>query len=444
MRRRIVSLACCFFATLVFIQTTPAQTRVEKVLNDRIQFTEEGFWIYNDLEGGVAAARNGGMPMLVTFRCIPCEHCVKLDEELMKQDKELQELLGQFVRVRVVTTNGLDLKQFQFDFDQSFAMIIMNADGTIYSRYGTRSDQTESVNDVSIEGLSAALRKSLELHRSYPSNRELFESKQPKETLFATPNDAALHKGKFPEELVFNDNVVKNCIHCHMVGDAEREFFWAEEKPIPDEILFQYPHPKAIGLILDPSTTGTVKEVVADSIADRAGFKPQDELIELEGQAILSIADVQWVLHHAGDEDEVQASVLRDGKSADMTIELPEGWRRQDRIDWRVTSWPLRRMLTGGMVLKEANAEQRKELGLADQQMALVVEHVGQYGAHAAAKRAGFKEGDIVIAYDGQNDLLRETDLLAYGAQQKKKGDRVEIELQRNGRNMKLTLPIQP
>ena len=62
-----------------------------------------------------------------------------LDDELVDTDPAIRPLLEKFVCVRQVATNGLDLRLFQFDTDQSFAVFMLNADGTIYGRFGTRS-----------------------------------------------------------------------------------------------------------------------------------------------------------------------------------------------------------------------------------------------------------------------------------------------------------------
>ena len=73
----------------------------------------------------------------------------------------------------------MDLQLFQFDYDQSFAAFIMNGDKTIYGRYGTRSHQTESEDDVSLEGFAAALEAGLEIHAGYPGNKSQLAGKQP-------------------------------------------------------------------------------------------------------------------------------------------------------------------------------------------------------------------------------------------------------------------------
>ncbi len=134
-----------------------AQTRDEKVRSDKEKVVADGFWIYNDLPAAMRQAKQNGKPVLVVLRCIPCEECVKLDDDLVDKDPVIRPLLEKFVCVRQVSTNGLDLDTFQYDTDQSFAIFMLNADGTIYGRFGTRSHRTDWFGDVSLKGLAAAL-----------------------------------------------------------------------------------------------------------------------------------------------------------------------------------------------------------------------------------------------------------------------------------------------
>ena len=60
--------------------------------------------------------------------------------------------MEKFVRVRIVQANGMDLSLFQFDFDLTFAVFFMNADRTIYGRFGSRSDFKDALRDISMEG----------------------------------------------------------------------------------------------------------------------------------------------------------------------------------------------------------------------------------------------------------------------------------------------------
>src|SRR5262249_53772999 len=164
-----------------------AQTREQKVRDDRAKIEAEGFWIYNDLAKGFAEAEKTGKPLLVVLRCIPCEECVKLDDDLVNQDPRVRPLLERFVRVRVVSANGLDLGLFQFDYDQSFAAFFLNAGRTIYGRFGTRSHRTSWSDDVSVEGLTKALQGALDLHKEYPKNKAELAGKRGPAPEVATP-----------------------------------------------------------------------------------------------------------------------------------------------------------------------------------------------------------------------------------------------------------------
>lgn len=420
------------------------QTREAKVLGDREKVLSDGYWIYNGFEAGIKQAKETGKPLLVVLRCIPCEECVKLDEEIMEKDPVLRPLLDQYVRVRIVGTNGLDLDLFQYDYDQSFAVFLMNADKTIYGRFGTRSHRTDWTSDVSIEGLTKALDAGLKLHANYPSNKAYFAGKHGDKPLYPSPEKFPSLKDKYTDTLNYEGDVVKSCIHCHQIGDAQKSVFRDRGKAIPDEYIFPYPHPKAIGMIIDPSEMNTLKEVTSGSIADKAGLQAGDRVFALNGQVILSIADIQWVLHHAQDQDVVQADIVRNDQHVMKSIELTDGWRQQDDLSWRVGTWPMRAMALGGMKLEELTPEERKGAGINDpQKMALRIRSVGRYGKHALAKNTGFKVDDILVAYDGRDDLLRETDVLAYAVQNCMPGEKVKIEFVRGNKPMTLSLGMQ-
>ena len=42
----------------------------------------DGFWIYNNLPKAFEEAKKDKKPIIVVLRCIPCEECVKLDDNL--------------------------------------------------------------------------------------------------------------------------------------------------------------------------------------------------------------------------------------------------------------------------------------------------------------------------------------------------------------------------
>jgi len=409
-----------------------SQTREEKVRNDKLLFESKGLWFYNDLEKAFETAKQTNQPVLVVMRCIPCEECVKLDDDMVESNPQLQQLLKSFVRVRIVGTNGLDLSLFEFDTDQSFGVFIFNADRTLYGRYGTRSDRTAWEGDVSVEGLGKALEGALRLHRDYPSNRETLIGKQASKPLFATPEKIPALAAKYTDKLDYQGNVVKSCIHCHQIGEAMRSHYRKEQGKLPETWLFPYPHPKSIGLILDPKECATVTNVVDGAAAKIAGFQVGDEIDSLESQPILSFADLQWVLHHVPAKGgTVTANVRRGQKSIKLDIALQAGWRSKEDIAWRASSWPLRQMGLGGIFLKELTAEERTSLGISDDQMALLVNHVGAFAPHDRAKKAGVEKGDILIEFDGRRNLKRETDVLAYAMNEVEPGRSVPMRFRR-------------
>lgn len=440
---QIVTLSIAVFISPA-IDAQEKKTREQQVREDRQRVEAEGFWIYNDLQRGYEEARKTGKPMLVVLRCIPCEECVKLDDDLVDQDPIVRPLLDQFICVRIVSTNGLDLSTFQYDTDQSFAAFILNVDGTIYGRFGTRSHRNEWAGDVSLPGLAEALQGALALHSAYPRDREALVGKRGSEPRFASPELYPLLKDKYTSKLNETGNIVQSCIHCHQIGDAERDFYRSRGEPIPDELLFPYPHPKSIGLVLDPEHRAKVLNVDSDSLAADAGFTAGDELIRMNGQPLLSMADVQWVLNSVSNSGgSIAIDLRRSGAMVKLTLQLPNDWRLAGDIDWRASTWGLRRMATGGLSMEPATDDERNRAGVADGDMALRINHVGEYGPHAAAKNAGFQKNDILISLDGRKDFIRESDVLRLGVQQKRPGDQVAAVVFRDGKQVKLNLPVQ-
>lgn len=433
----------CFLLT--GLNYAEAQTREQKVREDKKRIEASGYWYYNDLEKGIKQAAAENKPLMVVLRCLPCEECVKLDDELVESDPRVKPLLDQFVRVRIVGTNGLDLSLFQFDYDQSFAVFFLNADKTIYCRYGTRSHRTNWSDDVSIEGLGKAMEGVLELHKQFPSNRDLLKAKTGFRPLFPTPEQFPLLKDKYSSRIEYEGKVVQSCIHCHQIGDAIRQETRRNMKNgFPDEVLFPYPHPKTFGIIIDPSSSGIIKEIVASSLADKAGFKKSDKILRMNSQPILSIADVQWVLNSiSGRGGKVDFLLQRGKENIALSMELENGWRVQEDISWRVSTWGLRRMVLGGMVLENIPQEEKVKQAGQKNETQLRVKHVGQFGPHAAAKNAGFQQGDFVLSFDGKSDFQNESELIRYALQNKKVGDRVPVKVIRNSKALDLQLPIQ-
>jgi hypothetical protein len=419
-----------------------AKTRDQLVREDRASFGALDTWIYNDVAKGFLAARETGKPLLVVFRCIPCQACAQLDQNIVERDLRVQALLDQYVCVRVVQANAMDLQLFQFDYDQSFAAFIMNGDKTIYGRYGTRSHQTRSEDDVTLDGFAEALEAGLAIHAKYPINKSNLAGKQSQsQPPYSTPEQFP-RLARYSPKLDYEGKVAASCIHCHQLGESLHAVLRDEGKPIPTELLFPYPHPKILGLFMDPKHAATIARVESGSPAEQSGFQAGDEIVSVDGQPLLSIADLQWILHNANDQDELEFSIRRSGEPVQLALTLSAGWRRRGDISWRATSWALRRMTTGGLQLQDLPEDRRDERNIGSDSLALEVLHVGEYGEHAHAKKQGFAEGDVIVAIAGQSGRMRESDLFALLVN-RPIGEKVPVGVLRGREQLQLSLTMQ-
>jgi serine protease Do len=417
-----------------------AQDRDTKVRNDRKTFEASKGWIYNDLAEGIRVARGNHKPLMVVFRCVPCEACQKFDDEVARRDPIIRDLLDEFVCVRIIQANSMDLAHFQFDFDLSFAIFFMDPDLTIYGRYGTRSDRLES-EDLSLEGLRKAMIEALRMHRNAAAIKPSLAGKQVKPSRFKTPRSYPSLAGGYKAELDYSGSVARSCIHCHQIRDAERQVYRSAGEQFPDGVLYPYPDPEVVGLRMDCEEMAKIARVVPGSSAARDGFKPGDEIVSLDGQPLLSIADIQWILHNAPATAKLPASVRRDGKTMSLTLRLNDGWRRGN-ISWRPTTWALRQMGLGGMQIENLKDEDRRLAKISPNRMALKIDHVGEYGEHAIAKRAGLQRSDIIVSFDGKDSRMTESELLDYTLRQKHRGDLVEVVVVRGGARKTLSFAL--
>ncbi len=351
--------------------------------------------------------------------------------------------MDKFVCVRLVQANAMDLALFQFDYDLTFAAFFMNADRTIYGRFGSRSNQADPAKDISMEGFRKALLGALELHKHYPRNRSSLSGKRGAAPAFNVPEEYPSLKGKYKPTLDYEGKVARSCMHCHQVREAERLLFRTDRKPIPTDLLYPWPMPDLVGLVLDPKEKAKLASVAIGSPAEKSGFRAGDSILTLEGQPIISIADVQWVLQQANGPAKLAAEVLRGKKKARLSLTLEKDWRRQSDISWRTSSWDLRRMASGGLVLEDLPDLERSTAKLSSSELGLRVKYVGEYGEHAVGKRAGFRKDDVIVSAAGHTERMSESDWFGFLLQSKMPGGRLPITVLRGSERLELELPVQ-
>jgi len=352
-----------------------------------------------------------------------------------RRGKEFADVLDQFVCIRVVQANSIDLTTFQFDPMLTWAVFFLNADRTVYGRYGTRSGANRS-GDVTDAGFRKAALAALELHRGYPANRESLRGKTGPAPRFKTPREYP-SLAHFPAEVEVraSERNHPSCMHCHDLQIAEFGLLRAAKEPIPPATLWPFPMPDALGFSLDPEERCTVQRVAPRSAAEQAGFQVGDELLALEGQPLISVADVQWVLHGAKDGATLAAKTSRGGKEESRSLALPQGWRRSGDITWRQGTWVLFRP---DLRADPVPAEERKRIGLAADAVALRI-----HGLGAALEAAGFRTGDIVVAAAGRRSGIDSVSrLIELVSQITRPGDKLSVTVLRDGKELPLEIPL--
>ncbi|CAN5436056.1 hypothetical protein BH11PLA2_BH11PLA2_25630 [soil metagenome] len=310
----------------------------------------------------------------------------------------------------------MDLKRFEFDCDLTWYVFLLNADETVYGRYGGR-DATSADSRLSLTGLKYAMTKALEAHQQPPPKSITNPSER------VTPEMLAAGKGH------------KGCIHCHNIKEFERANAiragtWNRES------LWVYPLPENVGLTLDVDIGNRVKSVAKDSAAALAGFKPGDFLNELNGVRIASFADATYALHKSPVKGTITATYERNNKPLTATLTVKDGWRKTN-ITWRPSMLELMPSLAfNGDDLSTA---QKTKLGL-DAKRAVFRQDAP---VHKSLTAVGLLAGDVVIGFDGAVVEGTISDLLGHVRRNYLIGDTIKINVLRDSKPVELKLELR-
>lgn len=393
-----------FLPLLILVLSCTTAMTAETELQQQLKDTNLApHWLYCDLPEAMAQAKETGKPILVVLRCVPCPPGKSLDMAVMQPNAELEKLEKQFVCVRIVHTKGLDLSLFQYDYDMSWAAMFLEADGTILGRYGTRvASGPKSDSHISLAGFRQAAERALALHENYPSNKAQLAEKRGKKPDYEVPE-------QIPglDERAQGTLKKENCIHCHMVREYALRAKWEAGKITADDLKV-YPMPERIGLTMDIDDGLRVKSVAEGSAAEEVGLEIGDELLSASGQPLISLADIQWVLHNSADEATIPVTLKRDGEVLTKKIEVGGNWKQSD-IAWRASSWY---GLRQGLKTEPLSAADKKSRGIGDDSLALAVK--GMFGKSAGLGRYGLKQNDVIVALDGKTEAMSESDFLIW------------------------------
>ena len=418
-----------FLVNLLVLGSGTYALESPKGLKERLQDEHASgadFWIYNDIAQAREEARRQNKPMFVTFRCVPCKACSAFDAEVAKDNLRIRRLAAEkFVAIRQVEMKGVDLTQFQFDYDLNWAAMFSNADGTVYARYGTQGAAGPDGYN-SIEGLEKTMRRVLTLHAGYPDNAAYFDGKRgaPKPYRTALEMPGLDHKEKF-----LGTTNRQNCIHCHNIYDAMNQHA-QETGSFTQSTLWKYPLPENIGLIIDANDGTRITSVVPGTPADASGLEPGTHVRFVNGQVISSIADIQWVLHHLPNTaTRVEVTTER---SRRVTLALPADWKRTD-ISWRESMWSLSpRLRVWAPALTE---EQKRERDLPLEKGAYLVRWINRDSdAGRAAHDAGMRQKDVIVAVAGEALNMTWAQLSVHIKLNYSVGDELPLTILRDGK----------
>lgn len=392
----------------------------------------DDLWVYNDIPKARDEARRLNKPLFVTFRCVPCKDCAAFDADVANGNERVREFAKEhFVSVRQVEMKGVDLSQFQFDHDLNWAAMFINADGTVYARYGTQSAEGSDAFN-SIDGLLKTMQRVLDLHQRYPDNKAELAGKrgEPRRFSDALELPGLANPAKYAQETTRG-----NCIHCHNIHDADHKQALDEGRWTP-ELMWKFPLPDNIGLSMDRTDGIRVATVNPDSPAASAGMKPGAVIARMNGQAITSIADIQWVLHHVPGSDSTVSIETTDSRT--WQLSLNAGWRKSD-FSWRGSMWNAPPRLQ--VWLPEVSGEEKARLKLPAADVPLEARWINREGKGGEqAFQDGLREKDILVALAGQPIRMKSPQFHQFVKLNYKVGDRLPLTVLRDGQRVELKI----
>lgn len=337
----------------------------------------------------------------------------------MRPEKELLELEQKFVRLRIINMADVDVGLFDFDFDTTFAVLVLNKDGQVISRYGGR-DAKSPESFINKPSLHTALTRSLDLHEKSKTG----SIKLP----------AAL-KSRQAQSYPFVANVAARCVHCHDVASAQamEKFKFADFDLSKD--IWIYPEPISLGLDLDPNDGATL--ISTSGSAKEAGLAASDRILSFNNVAVSTFTDIQYQLHRIPN-DTKSIELIVEGKKP-LSLKLQDNWKHSD-ITWRRLG--IRISPSAGFGGTPLDKKKKVALKLPEDGFATSVSFID----FSKPANSPLEKDDIIVSVNGikKSDLTKHAAL--YISLTHKLGEVLTLEVIRQGelKNISLTVSAGP
>lgn len=296
-----------------------------------------------DFSSALVEAKSTGRPLLVTWRCLPCEQCSEFDEEILDGSAKLNPLLRRFITVRLTDASLLDERYFPYkthqDLDLSWWAYFLSSNGDLYGVFGGKDHVSENTR-ISEEAFINNLERILAHH--YDPRKDEWDVDLP-------VGHASITKTG-PRDLRGYDLLVAKrpgmeaphkehgrCIHCHQVGDmltiqaVDAGTFQLEQ------LTQKWPLPENVGILLNRDDGLLVERVTTGSPAERAGIRAGDRLGMADETRLFGQADFRGALHRAEyGKDVINVAWLRGEDILFGEFKVQPGWRETEHW-WRKT-----------------------------------------------------------------------------------------------------------
>lgn len=347
----------------------------------------------------------------------------------MCHDPDFAKLSEKFVLLRMSHMRGVDIGQFTFDYNENWMGIFLAADGRIYARYGSIDPDTRQSQNT-VEGLLHTMEEVLKLHEQEPKPARV------------PP------KPYRPEDIPAMPAYAKNtCIECHMVQTGLNAQVHKDNQ-FTRESLWVYPPPDNIGIKLDPKRGNVAREIVVGSFAEKAGMQPGDTVMRVNGGLVFSAADFRFILNKVEAKSKLTVAVERDGKQQELVLELEGDWRRISPIRQRAFQNYIRTKTEFPQwIFNPLKPAEKEVLGIAKDNLAIKLKqhqntNIKGGSFKGAFQDAGFRDDDIIIAFDGDRKDHYPRIPQYYLYVEHKSGDKVEVLYLRDGKELKTTLVV--